>query len=97
MKKLERMDGKLFESLKENELSKLSHLTGGYETIQTQNGGDTKYLYMTWSNTRDQNGVHKDNEHVDSEKIVQTNGGSGQPSFGVLVTESITLTESFDY
>jgi hypothetical protein len=91
MKKLERLDGKLFEALQKNEMTKMSHLIGGYETEQTLNGGDTRYLYKSWGNTRDGNGVHKDNERTDDEKVVQTNGGSGTVSS---YYDSFNVTES---
>ena len=48
MKKLEKMDGKLFESLKPNEMSNLASFVGGRDTQATDNGKDFFYVYQTW-------------------------------------------------
>jgi hypothetical protein len=81
MKKLERMDGKLFESLKENEMSQIGQLVGGYWTTQTNGGKDTTYHYESTSNTYV--GVR-----CDLEKTVQ----NGSVTLDPLVQDAFTVS-----
>ncbi len=95
MKKLERMDGKLFGSLQPNEMSKMSSLLGGYYTTQTTNaqGADTMHHYETWSATNGDSGANKDGLHDDSTKVTQNAQSYYRPDGSEIDFAAFTITE----
>lgn len=70
MKKLEKMDGKLFESLKPNEMSNLCAMVGGRYDQATLNGKDFYTVFETFGNTWENGASTKDNLREDSRSAV---------------------------